>query len=218
MTAQVKSCFAVLTVLVTVALAVTSASANRLSASNHRFRLTWSAIRMFPDNETGRPDISCPVTLEGSFHSGTIRKTTGALIGAVTRAIVNGTEPPCSGGHVTMRQEILPWHVIYESFRGTLPNITSLEIAVQRYGWIVELSALPGLQCLYSDQGSTEEILMGRLSVGASGQITTEIPETNRRARRSTTSSVLCPQFAKFEGAGQVFLLGNTTRISVTLI
>jgi hypothetical protein len=208
-----------LTASLLMGLAVSSATANRLSVSNTKFRITWTGLRFFPDTESGRPDIVCPVTLEGSFHSATIRKTAGALIGAVTRGIVNGAEPPCVGGHATIRQESLPWHVTYESFRGTLPNITSIELLLRRYSFVIELAALPGLQCLYSDQGAAEENLMGRLPVGAGGQVPTIAPEQNRHARRSPTSSVICPQFGKFEGTGQVFLLGSaTTRISVTLI
>jgi hypothetical protein len=207
-----------LTASLLMGLAVSSASANRLSVSNRFFRITWASLRFFPENETGTPDIRCPITLEGSFHSATIRKNSGALIGAVTRGIVNATEPPCTGGHATIRQESLPWHVTYEGFRGPLPNITSIEVLLRRYSFIIELSALPGLQCLYSDQGAAEENLMGRIAIGAGGQATALEPETNRRARRSPTSSILCPQFGKFQGTGQVFQLGGTTRISVTLI
>jgi hypothetical protein len=217
-TPRLKVFVTLLTTTAFLALTIGSTSANRLSASNHRFRLTWASLRMFPENETGAPDIRCPVTLEGSFHSATIRKTAGALIGAVTKGIVNAAEPPCAGGHATVRQESLPWHVTYESFRGTLPNITSVEFLVRRYSLVIELSAIAGLQCLYSDQGAPEENLMGRVAIGASGQITSDTPETNRRTRRSPTSSILCPQFMKYEGTGQVFLLGTTTRISLTLI
>jgi hypothetical protein len=204
-----------LTATLIMGLAVDSASANRLSASAGRYRLTWAALRFFADNESGTPAITCSVTIEGSFHSATIRKVTGALIGAATRGIVKSES--CGGGNATILQEALPWHVTYEGFRGTLPTISGVEFLVRRYAFRIEASGF-GVACLYLDRGRVEENLMGTVAVGAGGQVTSDLPASNRHAQRSAESSILCPQFGKFEGAGQAFVLGSTNRISVTLI
>jgi hypothetical protein len=210
-----KLILAALTASLLMGLAVSSASANRLSTSNTRFRVTWANLDL--RDVGGNIHIICPVTLEGSFHSATLRKVTGALIGAITRGIVNGSEPPCTGGTATILQESLPWHVTYEGFRGTLPAITSIELLLRRYAFRVETEVLfVRVACLYRDRGRVEENLRGTLAVGANGQVTTLTP-TGGQAGLSS-GGFGCPAFGTFSNAGQVFLLGNTTRISVTLI
>jgi hypothetical protein len=199
-------------------LAVSSASAGRISTSNTRFRITWASLRFFTtENEVeGR----CPITLEGSFHSATVRKTAGALIGAVTRAIVNGAEPPCTGARATVLQESLPWHLTWESFRGVLPRIEAINFLLRRYEYRVEVTVLGfRVACLYLDQNRPEENLVLQATVNTgTGQVTTGSPLAGRYASWRSGSE-LCPRRASFSGEGQVFLLGSsTTRITVTLI
>src|ERR1700751_1578741 len=98
-------------------IVVGSASANRLSINETRFRITWARLTF--NEETAEARDICPVTMEGSFHSGTIRKVVGALIGHITRAGAG----VCTGGGLTILRETLPWHVTYEGFFGTLPRI-----------------------------------------------------------------------------------------------
>jgi hypothetical protein len=213
-----KLILAGLTASLLMGLAVSSATAGRLSVSNTKFRVTWAALK-FDGLEFESPVI-CPVTFEGSFHSATIRKTRGALIGAVTRAIVNGAEPPCEGGRATILQESLPWHVTYESFGGTLPRIREVTLLLRRYEFRVEIFiGFGNIACLYLDQNRPEENLAGSLTVNeTTGQITTLTPLLGRYAGWRSGSS-LCPRRGSLEGEGQVFLLGSsTTRITVTLI
>lgn len=68
----------------------------------------------------------CRLTLEGSIHSSTINKVARALIGHVNRAELSG----CTGGSATVLTEALPWHITYEGFRGTLPSIERLNVAL----------------------------------------------------------------------------------------
>jgi hypothetical protein len=199
-------------------LAVGSAGAGRISTSNTRFRVTWAAVQ-FGSFES-EVQVSCPLTLEGSFHSATVRKTRGALIGAVTRAVVNGSEPPCTGGRATMLQESLPWHLTWESFRGTLPRIEEITFLIRRYAWRAEITVLGfRVSCLYTDQNRLEENLAGQILVNSgTGQVSALIPLTNRYAS-FISGSELCPRRTRFAGEGQVFLLGSsTTRTTVTLI
>jgi hypothetical protein len=208
-----KLILAGLTASLLMGLAVSSATAGRLSVSNTRFRVTWAALR-FSSIELEAP-IICPVTLEGSFHSATIRKTRGALIGAVTKGIVKSES--CEGGNATILQESLPWHVTYESFEGTLPRIESITLLLRRYEFRI-FNLLTG-NCLYLDQGRVEENLAGSLAVNReTGQVTTLTPLPGRYAS-FRIGGAFCPRRGTFEGPAQVFLLGSsTTRITVTLI
>jgi hypothetical protein len=212
-----KLTLAVLTATLVLGLAVGSAAANRLSVSNRLFRATWLELKIVDDPIT----VGCPVTLEGSFHSTTIRKVEGALIGAVTRAIVNGAEPPCRGGRATLLQESLPWHVTYDDFEGVLPRIEQILLLLRRYEYRIETTIL-GIRvaCLYLDQNRPEEAQTLLLTVGASGQITTIQASPFGDSYGSWRSgSELCPRRTEFQGTGQLFLLGSsTTRISVRLI
>jgi hypothetical protein len=199
-------------------LAVSSATAGRLSTSNTGFRLTWATLNFSAGAEFV---VSCPITLEGSFHSATIRKVAGALIGSITRGIVHSLA--CRGSvqsRATILQESLPWHLTYESFAGTLPNITSIAVLLARYA--VQASAtILGITvtCLYADQGAPEENLGFAIARNSeTGALSTTTAVSGRRARFVRGSSGACPQFLSATGTGQVFLLGNTTRISVTLI
>jgi hypothetical protein len=101
---------------------VGSASARTLSTSSTTLR---SAFRTVTFNGAFG-SIRCPVTLEGSLHSRTITKLRGSLIGYITRADLGA----CETGRATILRETLPWHARYESFSGTLPNITRITIHV----------------------------------------------------------------------------------------
>jgi hypothetical protein len=213
---------AALTASVLMGLAVSSATAGRLSTSNTRFRITWAALR-FAGSEGGL-NQTCRITLEGSFHSATIRKIAGTLIGAITRGIVDSTN--CRGTNephrMTILQETLPWHLTYESFRGTLPNITEIQILLRRYDFRFS-STILGItgNCLYLDFGRLEENILGNVArANPSGQLTSIEEGPGRRAGLliGTPIREACPPFWTWSGTGQVFLLGNTTRISVTLI
>ncbi len=111
-------------VVATLALSVaaSTASAGRLSVSTQSFRLNWSSLAI--TSEGGR--VECGVTLEGTFHRETTAKTAGQLLGYIARPAL-GT--PCTGGSATLLSETLPWHIRYESFTGTLPNITGVSAA-----------------------------------------------------------------------------------------
>jgi hypothetical protein len=112
------------TVAAMLALAVGSASANRLSVRSRSFALIWSTLS-FSGGESIR--VSCRVTLAGSFHSTTITKTARSLIGLVTTASV-GTRETCTGGSARALTATLPWHVTYNSFTGTLPRISGVKL------------------------------------------------------------------------------------------
>jgi hypothetical protein len=165
--------------------------------------------------------VACPVTIEGSYHSATIRKVRGALIGVITRAVINGNNPPCEGGRATILQETLPWHITYDEFMGMLPNINRFSsdvrgIAVRFAVVILGFSNI----CLYKDQGRPEENV---------AQLVFRDIETGEVYLRNFWSGYfisltagggsLCPRRLAFSGEANVYVLGSsTTRITLTLI
>jgi hypothetical protein len=213
-----KLILAALTASLLMGLAVSSATAGRFSTSNTRFRVTWNELRFFSDEAAF--EQTCRVTLEGSFHSATVRKLPGTLIGAITRGIVDSAN--CRGilepRRATVLQETLPWHLTYESFAGTLPDITSITVLLRRYDFQISAFLLGAtVNCLYLDAGRLEENLAGTITRLAGGELTSITTVEGRRASK-LSGPATCPAFGRFEGTGQVFLLGNTTRIRITLI
>jgi hypothetical protein len=113
---------------------VGTTTAGRLSLYfRHQFRIVWSPLNL--SNTITSDTVRCPVTLEGSFHSASIRKVVGALIGYVTRAFAGNTA--CTGGRVTVNMETLPWHLRYGSFTGTLPVIETVTVSLVRASFTV---------------------------------------------------------------------------------
>lgn len=192
-----------------------SASANRLSMSNKNFRITWAALTLaFPGS------VECAVTLEGSFHSNTIRKVERSLVGHISRAIVgacaNGQIKALNGTellHGVAVGNSLPWHLQYAGFTGTLPRITGVRAGIVGASWLVEFPLFE-VPCLFR---STEArpwfgifvIEAARKIIGFRSDETAGIP---------VKEGFGCPEEARASGIGGVTLLGNTSTITVTLI
>ena len=131
MRTSVKLCFTALTAALLLASAIATTSARNLSISNQNFRVSWQELQFATNVLT----ITCHVTLEGSFHYRTFAKNVGRLIGYITRVAVrrpcrNGEAWAANGTEAHPRLGVLantlPWHITYEGFEGTLPNITSI--------------------------------------------------------------------------------------------
>ncbi len=116
-------------------------TAARLSVSEQNIVIAWS-----PTFRTAG-SVSCEsITLGGSFHSRTLAKTQGLLVGHVREAAVTGA---CSGGAVTVLVATLPWHIRYEAFAGTLPRITSISFRIVDMSIQVMESTGARATCLY---------------------------------------------------------------------
>ena len=189
-----------------LAFAITTASARSLSVSNQNIRVTWSSLEF-----SGAVTLRCRVTLEGSFHSRTIVKVARTLIGAITRANVD--EANCTNANFRPRNETLPWHLTYEGFAGTLPNITAIFLLISRFRFNF---VFPGL-CT-GDYGIATDNITGRANLNASREVTELEPVSGRSRATLTSGSVFCPASFTFTGRGTVTLLGTTTRIRITLI
>jgi hypothetical protein len=161
MTFRTKALLVGAVLAVVLSTAITPVSANRLSLrtdwTTRGWRATWSAsnLRIRALEATS----SCSLTLEGSFHSGSFTKTISSLLGFVTDG---RTEIGC-----TVLRETLPWHIQYQAFSGTLPNITRVTLRIIGAGLRVNMA---GTLCLMR---STEaEPLTETLTRDAGGVIT----------------------------------------------
>ena len=190
-----------------MSFAVSAASAGRLSVSNNRIRVTWSPLSLEPGN------VSCNVTLEGSFHSNTIQKVAGALVGYISRAIV---APPaqCTNGEATIVNESLPWHIRYRGITGALPRFSGVVIGLVGARFRVHVNSL----------GATCEVLttpehpgVGTTTTNEEGRVTGLRVDENARIPLLG----LCGAFGlegSFTGTGAVTLLNASTPITIRLI
>jgi hypothetical protein len=97
-------------------------------------------------------NIISEVTMTGSLHREAIAKTRGTLVGFVTRVDTANCRTSL-GGFATCRSEArlnLPWHIRFETFRGTLPNITGILVRLTGF-FLIEITEPFGGRraCLY---------------------------------------------------------------------
>jgi hypothetical protein len=209
---HLRPLLAALAATLLLSTATGSSSARSLSVSSSNFRITWASLEF--SEEFGGSFMRCPVTLEGSYHARTIAKAIGTLVGYITRGTVASTA--CTGGHMTILSETLPWHVTYEGFTGTLPNITRIKQLVR--GFAFRMETFIGT-CLISPEPFTGENLNWELYGSTAGgvfTVTTLVPRTESIACRNAREEVL--RILNYRGSGNVTVLGGTARISVTLI
>lgn len=192
----------------TMALVVGSASANRISYSNQAFRIVWASLTF--SESGGNFPITCPVTLEGSFHSSTMAKVRDARVAQIARALVN--DPACTEGHATILGESLPWEVLYQSFSGTLPMINRVRHYLINAAFQIE----PGLGVVCLARSSSTFPAAGEANRDASGNITSLRTDPTLAIPITGTN---CPRAGIFSGTGEVFVQGsNERRVRMTLI
>jgi len=201
--------FAAIASAVVLASAVGLASANRLSVTNQRFRAVWTPLTF--SESFGFFTVRCNITMEGSFHSATIVKTIGSLIGYVTTANVSH---PCTGGEAwawngTERflrtGTSLPWHLTYEGFTGTLPGITGVRILLVRPKFTIEVRGVCLATYQPTNQNGTALVSGGTMRIQAG-------TETSRAIEGN------CPAGAFNGTSNTVTLQGTATAITIRLI
>lgn len=152
---------AALTAALTLSLAVGTATATRLRFSSTSYTIRWRSFEF----ATGAAPARCAVTLSGSFHSTTIAKNAGSLVGLVNSVQV----APCSEGRATLLRETLPWHVTYKDFRGVLPVISAVGVSI--IGWSASIySPILGATCLM--RSSTTDPFIVELTRENGGAVT----------------------------------------------
>jgi hypothetical protein len=158
-----KLLLAALTAAMCMAMAVGSASATRLNTNANNWKIVWTSLSL---NAPGAgATVTCAVTLEGSFHSTSITKTSGSLVGYVQNAEVRNA---CTGGTARALRETLPWHVRYDSFTGTLPTITGVKLQLVGARFNIFPSGLA--ECL--TETTAAKPAKGIANVEAGGRIT----------------------------------------------
>jgi hypothetical protein len=200
----------------------TTASARNLSTSEQSFRTTFSSLEFASESVT----IRCRLTLEASFHTRTFAKVVNALVGAVTRAIV--AHPGCTNGEAwadngTESEPLgtapnkLPFHVQYESFSGTLPNISTMNIFLSRASFVTQATFF-GLSCRGRYARVEDAIRIAAARNTTTGEITSLNPSGTMRLVEQLGPSAICPESGRFSGTGTVVNLSTGARITITLI
>lgn len=209
MTNSGKILLAGLAATLLLAVAVGSASARRIETSEQHFLAIWTLLN-FNEAGGGTP-IECPVTLAGSFHSKTLSKVCGQLVGYVTEAHV--AEASCHNERARVLPETLPWHIQYNSFTGTLPNITSIKTTLIGAAFLVR--AFGFISCLY--RTSQAQPAVGIINVVSGTATSLRADET----RNITSQTGGCPA-GNFGGTSELFVQESpgltSTRIAVRLV
>jgi len=151
--------------LATVALTTTmsAASANRLSIDDQDFDIRWARLTF--TGAGGSTNISCEVTLLGSFHSATIVKTRGLLTGFIDHVGVN--TPNCTGGRIT---PLTGKPAVARSLRRLYRNATQNSRGETRYSRGQIVLELTGTTCTITTTEANPAF--GTAGVSATGQIT----------------------------------------------
>jgi len=207
---SVKVSLTALAAALLLSAAVSTAGARNLSVSNQNLRTTWRSLEFAGEFVT----IRCPVTLEGSFHARSIVKSPRSLIGAITRAVIKNES--CTNGSAVAK--LLPWHITWESFAGRLPTITSTRLLLSRFRWLLTARTIFGeVTC---EIGNATDNISGDVALNAASEATTLTPTEGSNIAHLTNPErepFGCSE-GRMIGAGDVMLLGTTTRIRVTLI
>jgi hypothetical protein len=192
-----KLLLAGLTATAVFSLAVSSASARRFEASNEHYLAIWPALKF----SGGFSPVECPVTLEGNYHSRIISKVSGQLIGFVTSAEVRASA--CTGGSATVLHANLPWHLRFDRWAGTLPNISSIR------------------QQLVGGEFRIDEGIFTCLSITRAGEPGFGTIAVVSGAARTIAAegTISCEGInGTFSGTGEVFVQRSTTRILIRLV
>jgi hypothetical protein len=223
MRSRSKLLLTALTAALVMAATVGTASARNLElaeAEDQRFTATWTPLEFTALG--GFIRVRCNVTLRGSFHYRTFAKTR-SLVGYVTSAaltrtctggeafILNGTERLPNG---TTPATSLPWHVLYDSFTGTLPRITGVRLALVGASFL--LIAL-GNECLY--RSTSTEPAFGIVNVTtATGVAASLTADNNSSIPLNVTLAGSCPASGRFAGTTRELRDGGGGNIIIRLI
>jgi len=210
MRAHIKTALTTLSATIALAIALTAtASAGRLSVSEKESEVNFRPLTLSISGQL----IRCPITLLGHFNERTIAKR-AATIGTIRHVEpTTAGEPPCTGGTITILNETLPWRVNYVNFRGTLPNIASIRLALIGVAFKVRTSLWT---CL--DGTTATAPAFGEVLVGAGGRV--EGLRADERVGIPLGGGFICEiaGTSTFEGTGTVTNLPGTAPITVTLI
>ena len=212
---QIMSRFAQRAKLVVITAALVLASVAATASANRGIEVTPTAITATSVGNITFTDETilqriCPLTLNATLHR-TISKAVESLAGTVGA----GTFGACgSAGFNLVARLLLLWHLRFQSFTGTLPNITGLLIEATNAAFLFafETEGIRVSECLYVNN-------IGVVGTGAAvNQITrlrilSGLPvATLIRTRLQEETLNVCPREVTFAGSF------TTTRITLRLI
>jgi hypothetical protein len=181
MTTHSKFLLAALTVALALCLGVSAASALRsLSITGESTVIGEGIIDLV--SAGGRITIRCPLTILKTI-SRAIPKTSGILLGRVTRIAANSPEPDCSSSLGELQRIIIlapearegeestKCRLFFESIVGILPAITGINAIIKGclIGFETRVELIGVIRCLYKEDGRGVAI---RESVEAGGRLT----------------------------------------------
>src|ERR1044072_8591875 len=201
------------------------AEARRLSVTETRFRVVLVPFTASGEGALGPVQAECNVTLVGSLHAATGAKTAGALIGHIHTASADRTTCDPTGGRLWILNgteelagsrtlNLLPWHIVYASYSGTLPSITHVKVNLVGAAFLLqqtisELFLVIEVRCLY--RSTTTNPMVPRFSIneGLMGRV--QIMEEARVPLFSGGPN--CPNPVTVGGTGPVTGLGVSSVI-----
>ena len=134
----------------------------------------------------GALSVRCQVTLSGTFSEATFPKTVGTQFGSLNNSGVSS----CSGGSLSfLSLSESPVRVTYQSFTGTLPNVTALGFRIAE----VRIQSTGLLTCLYSGNVDALMAMVERETWEAGASTITS-------GRLTLSSGALCPESATLSG------------------
>lgn len=175
-------------------LAANPTYAGRLSLTARTFKIAWPRLELTDETSTAR--AICPVTLQGSFHSTTLRKTVGAVLGYATRHETGR----CSVGEAELERGISGvWSIQYVGFTGTLPRISGFTVKIVEVHY--SFRAFNNEVCGYFEIGAEQP--KGTFQIEASARITGFVLDTTVFLPR-TGLNFFCPQRSAQRGTATV--------------
>lgn len=172
-------------------MAANAASARRFEIPNWEkgFKISWRPMTVI----AGGNEIRCPVILEGEYLVHEFIKRAGTRIAKVTEARTG----VCERGQLILKRESLPWERTYQSFTGTLPNITSIRVRTIGIGFRVENGMMECTGTAGAERPGSDIALV------TSGEITGDEAESG--ARIETSGGFFCtfPGEASFSGPAE---------------
>jgi hypothetical protein len=213
MRSRTKMLLAAVSAAALLSMAVAVANAARLEIPNWErgIRVVWSNLVF---NGAGHV-LTCHVTLEGTFHNHTYAKVERSLIGYITLASVAA----CTGGTATVLTETLPWHIQYESFATTLPDIEAINLRLIGVAFRIKPTNEPN-ECLV---GTTNAHPARGIGIVTGEHLTSQEINSLRADERTTIPlggafACLFVGNGSFSGVGNVTVAGETARVRIRLI
>lgn len=178
-------------ILTTLAAALTLSLAVGIATASRGIEIEPTILHTatsseFVFTEEGGGSIRCAATLVASLHR-SIAKARGTLAGFVTEGRAERCRSSVgTNGLYTFLVERggaaiePPWHIAYESFSGTLPNITNILFIIFRFRFLASVRGLFGErlnECLYQ----------GNIGVDARGRAANEVERIVIQANQTVT-------------------------------